>query len=268
MTAPDPTAYDNAPFIPDGPAYFDRWREQADDYRSVEQAVGRARLNLTYGDHPREAFDLFLPATGRPTALLVFLHGGFWRTGDHRLWSHLAAGAQGRGWAAALPSYPLAPEARIADITRAIARALPKMAATVPGPLLLAGHSAGGHLALRMACPDAGLPAATSGRLAAILAISPLADLRPLVGLPMNADLRLDGAEAAAESPLRHPAPSLPVRLLVGAAERPAFLDQARWMADAWSAPLRIAGNRHHFDVIDTLADPESPDLADLAALL
>ena len=44
----------------------------------------------------------------------------------------------------------------------------------------------------------------------------------------------------------------------VGGAERPAFLDQARWLSDAWACPLSVAEGRHHFDVIDALCDPSS----------
>ena len=74
----------------------------------------------------------------------------------------------------------------------------------------------------------------------------------------MNADLGLDAAEAAAESPVLHPAPGADLHVWVGAAERPAFLDQARWLSEAWKAPLTIAPSKHHFDVIDGLADPDS----------
>jgi acetyl esterase/lipase len=260
----EPTDYDNADFIPGGHGYFARWEAAAGAFRARHPD---ARLGLVYGDHPRERFDLFLPgrdatAGAVPAGLVVFLHGGFWRMGDRALWSHLAAGALARGHAVALPSYPLCPEARIAGITRSIARALPAMAAEVAGPIHLAGHSAGGHLALRMACPDAGLPAGLAARLAAILALSPLADLAPLMDMPMNADLRIDPGEARAESPVHHPAPGLPVFAEVGAEERPAFLDQALRLADAWpDTHLTIAAGRHHFDVIDPLTDPASPML-------
>lgn len=256
MRTADPTAYDNAPFIPDGPAWFDRWAEAAAAHRQIEHGLGRARLNQPHGPHPREAFDLFLPA-GPAAGLMVFLHGGFWRMGDRRMWSHMAAGAQAAGWAVGLPSYPLCPEVRIAAITRSIAAAVSALAAQVAGPIVLAGHSAGGHLALRMVCPDTALPGAVRGRLRRVMAISPLADLAPLIEMPMNADLRIDAAEALAESPLHHAPPDLPVHIVAGSAERPAFVDQALWMADAWpAARLTLLAGRHHFDVIDPLGEP------------
>ena len=75
----------------------------------------------------------------------------------------------------------------------------------------------------------------------------------------MNDDFRLDLAKAEAESPVlmtnRHDAQ---VTVWVGADERPAFLDQARWLADAWRASQVIAPGKHHFNVIDPLGDPQS----------
>jgi acetyl esterase/lipase len=253
----EPTDYDNADFIPGGPDYYDRWEEAAAAFRAARPG---AELGLRTGGHPRERADVFRPEGGVAGGLVVFIHGGFWRMGDRGMWSHLAAGPLARGRACALPSYPLCPEARVAGITRSLARTLAALAERQDGPILLVGHSAGGHLALRLVCPDSGLPAPVAGRIAGVVALSPLTDLAPLIDMPMNADLRLDAAEARAESPVHHPAPDLPVEIVVGADERPAFLDQALRLADAWPrAELTIAAHRHHFDVIEALEDGESP---------
>jgi len=251
-------AYDNSSHIPGAADYPDRWAEAAADFRAVEAALGRARLNRRYGSGERHAFDLFYPA-GRPGGLVVFVHGGYWRRFGRADWSHLAAGSTASGWACAVPSYTLAPEARITAITGEIARAIAAAAALVAGPVVLAGHSAGGHLVARMAMPDGPLAADVAARLVHVVPISPLSDLRPLLGTSMNADLRLDAAEALAESPVSgRPRPGLDVTVWVGGDERPAFMDQARWLANAWDCGHVIEPGRHHFDVIDALAYPDS----------
>lgn len=257
--ADDPdTAYANAPFIPDAEGYPPAWAARAAAFRAGLGA--RARLDLPYGPAPGQRVDLFLPGAA-PRGLLVFVHGGYWRAFGRGDWSHLAAGGVARGWAVALPGYTLAPGARIRDMGAEIVAALAMLAGEVPDiPLVATGHSAGGHLVARMMCSDlSGGLGAAAGRLVRAVPISPLADLRPLTALAMNADWRLDAAEAAAESPvLRRPRPGAQVHVWVGAEERPAFLDQARWLAQAWGAPLTMAKGRHHFDVIDDLARPDS----------
>lgn len=257
-------AYDNGGHIPGAADYPDRWADDAAAWRSVEAALGRARLNLPYGSGARQRFDLFYPA-GRPAGLAVFVHGGYWRRFGREDWSHVAAGCTGAGWACALPSYTLAPDARIGAITAEIAAAVAAAAGQVAGPIALAGHSAGGHLVARMAMAGGPLAAEVAGRVARVVPISPLSDLRPLLRTSMNTDLRLDAAEAAAESPvLGAPRDGIAVTVWVGADERPAFVDQARWLGEAWDVPVRQAVGRHHFDVIDALRDPASPMVADM----
>ena len=250
--------YVNVDFIPGGADYPDRWAAEGRAYRETQAAIGRARLNVAYGPGERQKFDLFHPS-GPASGLAVFVHGGYWLRFDRSFWSHFASGLTERGWAVAMPSYTLAPDARISAITLEVARAVEAAAARVPGPIRLLGHSAGGHLVARMGCRDVVLEGEVRDRIARIVPISPVSDLRPLLGLQMNDTLCLDADEAETESPILHPAPTAPVTVWVGAEERPVFLDQARWMSEAWSAPLRIDPGRHHFDVIDGLRDADSP---------
>lgn len=262
-------AYANAAHIPGGEAYPARWAAAAAAFRA---SVGgdRRREGLAYGAHPRERLDLFLPE-GRAAGLVVFVHGGYWMRFGRQDWSHLAAGALAAGWAAALPSYPLAPEARIAAITRAVAAAVTQLGAAVPGPIRLAGHSAGGHLATRLVCAGGPLPEAVAARIARVLTISGVHDLRPLMRLELNRTLRLDPAEAAAESPaLLVPREGVRVHAWAGDGERPEFVRQTTLLANVWTGlgaemAQTIAPGRHHFDVIAPLAEPGS-DL--VAALL
>lgn len=250
--------YDNRVDVADVESIIDRWETAARAWREVENAVGRARLNQPYGAAAREGFDLFYPA-GRPEGLIVFVHGGYWKAFDRDSWSHLARGGVAAGWAVAVPGYTLAPEARISEMTDQIAAAVTAAAAQIPGPIRLVGHSAGGHLVARMACADTPLPEAVQSRLARVVPVSPVSDLRPLLELSMNEILRLDATEAEAESPVLHRPGDVPVTIWVGSDERPAFHDQARWLHEAWSgSELHHADGRHHFDVIEALEDVDS----------
>lgn len=254
-------AYTNGAYIENAADYPPRWAASAEDFRNSLHE--RARLDMPYGDGERQKFDLFLPEN-TPKGLLIFVHGGYWLAFDKSTWSHLARGALAHGWAVAMPSYDLCPEVRIADITRQIAAAVTRIAAEVAGPIALAGHSAGGHLVARM-LDKALLPEAVGARIQTVIPISPLSDLRPLLRTTMNQKFKMDSAAAIAESPVdmqeRYPAA---VTVWVGGEERPAFLDQAVWLVEAWEADHVIAFGKHHFNVIEPLADPDS----DLVALI
>lgn len=245
-------AYANSAHIPGAEAYPPRWQADAAAFRA-----DATMAELAYGAGEREAIDLFLPEeTAR--GCLIFVHGGYWRSTHRYFWSHFAAGGLGRGWAVAMPSYDLCPQVRISDITRQIAAAVEVIAARVEGPIALAGHSAGGHLVARMLAPGM-LSDAVAQRIVACVPISPLADLEPLLKTSMNDDFQMDVTAARAESPIYQPAPVLPVRVLVGAEERPVFLDQARLLSRTWDCELILDPGRHHFDVIEFMKAPEHP---------
>jgi len=192
----------------------------------------------------------------------VIWHGGYWKSLSGQDFSHLAKGPVGRGWAVAVPTYRLAPEVRIHEITEDAAAALARAAELVTGPIRLAGHSAGGHLATRMACKDVPLDQGVAARLSHVLTISGLHDLRPLLATDKNAELRLDEAEAAAESPaLLAPRPGTRLTAWVGGDERPEFLRQNALIANIWRGLGAATGDvtepgKHHFDVIESLAEP------------
>jgi len=251
-------AYENGAYIPGAERCREMWLVRAAQYRA--RLGVRARLDIAYGSGARNRFDLFMPK-GAPVGLVLFVHGGYWKALDRSDWSHLAAGPNARGWAVAMPSYTLAPEARITEMTVEVARALVAAAGEVAGPIVVSGHSAGGHLSARMRCGDVSLPDAVASRVRRVLPISPLSDLRPLMQTAMNGDLHLDAPEAAAESPvLAEGLRDWETVVWVGAEERPAFQDQARWLVEAWpDATLRVAPGRHHFDVVEELEVEDSP---------
>lgn len=263
-TPPDwDAAYSNRAAVPDAGAFAPRWSEQAAAFRAGMAQEGRARLDLSYGEGARDVFDLFSP-TGAARGLFVFVHGGYWLTYDKSFWSHLAQGPLSRGWAVAFPSYPLAPQARIEAISVCVARAIEAAAREVDGPLRLSGHSAGGHLVTRAICAGSALGEATLARVEAVISISGVHDLRPLMKTAMNAQLGLDMREASSESPaLLVPRRAIATTCWVGAIELAEFRRQNALLANAWtglgvSTQCVEAAGRHHFDVVDDLRDPSS----------
>lgn len=254
--------YDNAPAIPDGASWPGRWVEPA---RAFREAMGeRARLGIAYGPAGRNLLDLFLPE-GTPKGLVVFVHGGFWMALDRSHWSHLAQGPLAHGYAVAIPEYTLCPDIRIAGITVEIGAAIAGAGALVAGPIRLAGHSAGGHLVSRMVSHTSPLPDAVRDRIAGVVSISGLHDLRPLRRTWRQDRLCIDGAEALAESPaLLEPLPGTRITCWVGASETSEFRRQNALLANIWrglgaATDCVEEPDRHHFNVVDGLADAGHP---------
>lgn len=256
-------AYNNLGYIPSALDFPPRWEQAAAAYRDAAQRAGRAHLGISYGKTARQTYDVFTP-DGDQNGIAIFVHGGYWRRFDGSVFSHLAAGTVAHGWNTAVPSYDLCPHVHVSEITQQITAMVSHVAKQVPGPIVLAGHSAGGHLVARLLEPGR-LPGPVAARVKSVVPISPVADLRPLLRTTINADLRLTPDEAERESPvLMTQRIDANVHVWVGADERPAFLDQARWLSDAWMCPLRIASGKHHLNVIDALADPASEMVADI----
>jgi arylformamidase len=257
-------AYANTVHIPDGSLYPARWTARAEVFRKEAVSAGRARVDLAYGSAPRNRLDLFYPE-GPHKGLVVFIHGGFWKAFDKSYWSHVAKGSLNASFAVAMPSYSLCPDLRIAEIGKEIAAAIEFAARQVPGKIRLCGHSAGGQLAARMICEASPLGEETIARIARIVSISGLHDLRPLMATKMNEALRIDEQEAKLESPaLLAPRPKRSIVCWVGADERPEFIRQSRILAEMWNGfdarmTMVEEPGRHHFNVIDGLAEPDHP---------
>jgi acetyl esterase/lipase len=255
-------AYANGPNIPGGERWPELWVKPAQQFREEMSQANRAQLDLSYGPAERNRFDLFLPQ-GEPKGLVVFVHGGYWMALDKSFWSHLAAGSVAHGYAVAMPSYTLCPENSIGGIGREIAAAITKAAEMVGGPIRLTGHSAGGQLVARMVSHPSPLAADVQARIVHTMPLSGLHDLRPLMRTDMNARLKLDETQAAAESPaLLKPIDGARVTCWVGGSERAEFLRQNQLLANIWTGlGARTAcvaePDRHHFDVIDGLANPD-----------
>ncbi|WP_269933131.1 alpha/beta hydrolase [Aminobacter sp. HY435] len=253
-------AYSNGANIAGGDRWPAAWVEPAQAFRDKLSAAGRARLDVVYGGKPRNRLDLFLPE-GAPKGLVVFVHGGYWMALDKSFWSHLAKGSVDNGYAVAMPSYTLCPEASIADIVNEIGAAVAAAAGLVDGPIMLTGHSAGGQLVSRMVSATTPLPPAVQARIRNVVSISGLHDLRPLLTTGMNNTLHLDEADALSESPaLLRPMPNARITCWVGGGERGEFLRQNALLANIWTGlgaatSAVVEPDRHHFNVIDGLAE-------------
>lgn len=268
------TQYNNRARIPEHPAIFRGWIERSEAARA--QLAENARLDVPYTAlgqlDPSERLDVFMPSPGREGAgapVLVFIHGGYWRSLDKRDHSFIAPAFVDAGAVVVIPNYALCPTVRIDDIALQMVQALAwtwrhaRDFGGDPSRIVVAGHSAGGHLAAMLQCcrwrdVGADLPPDLVGP---AVSISGLFDLEPLRHATFVApDLRLTKASARKLSPAFMPAPRGPLLAFVGADESDEFIRHNRLIAARWGADVvpvcEAVPGRHHLDVLHELAEP------------
>ena len=266
--------YNNRARVPEHEEIFARWAGEAEDYRAETLKGDQCQLGLAYGDSPRQFIDLFLPKTKSTVPLAMFIHGGWWRSLDPSMFSHMAHGLNAHGIAVAVAGYDLCPIVTIADIIEQMRRACAFLWQRFGQRFVVYGHSAGGHLAAALVATDwpALYPKAPADLVPAGYAISGVFDLSPLLAVSVNQDLRLDGEGARDVSPAFWPlAPGRAFDAVVGGLESGEFKRQSRIIAEAWQKTAQtryeeVAG-KNHFTVIDALADPQSTMVTRIAEL-
>ncbi len=236
---------------------------------------------VSYGDHDEAVADLWLPAGGGPAAVVVLIHGGFWRQDfGLDLMDGLAQSLAERGYAAWNIEYRRVggaggwPETFL-DVAAAVDHlpdVVPAGDAVVTLDLervAVVGHSAGGHLAAWVA-GRAGLSEGAPGsrpRVRPILAV-PQAGVLDLVacaeqGLGGSACPDLVGGSPqdvpdryALASPVALVPTGVPVVCVHGALDAIVPIEQSqRYVAAARdagdAADLVVVDDADHFSVID-----------------
>lgn len=269
MNAPDPAwfdaQYDARAANPEHPAIFARWAEASAQARASTPCW----TDLRYGNGPLQTADWFV-APQEDGPVLVFLHGGYWRSSDKSLFSFVAPAFVDAGASVVIPNYDLCPAVTLEEIVLQATQALRWLHGELrerggdAQRVVVSGHSAGGHLAaMLLMCDwkriDRRLPAQWISR---ALAISGLYDLEPLRRAPFLArDLRLTPASVERLSPARLPAPrNVVLHAVVGDGESSEFIRQTQRLAEHWgpdAVPVcQFVSQRRHFDILDDLAAP------------
>ena len=259
--------YNNRARVPENPALMAGWARDAAAYR--EQHAPRA---MRYGPGTRHTIDFFAGDGRGP--IVVFIHGGYWQALDGSSSSHCAKGLNTHGIDVAVPSYDLCPQVSVDTIIQQM-RAAARELARLGRPLVISGHSAGGHLAACLLTTDwQSLDASLPEELViAAYAISGLFDLVPLVETSINKALQLDPVAAKAASPLFWKPPTHgSLDAVVGGDESAEYLRQSRTITETWGAAglatrYGTIEGANHFTAIAPLADPASPMVARLKEL-
>lgn len=272
--------YDNRAKVSTFDAHIARWT--ADSERA--RATLAPRLDVRVGPGARETVNVYAArGAAGPAPVLVWIHGGYWRSLAKEINDFVALGLVPRGVAVVNAEYDLMPGVRMETLVRQVRAAVGWTLANAasfggdPSRVWIAGHSAGGHLTATTAATDwASQPGVPRGaRPAGGFAFSGLHDLEPIRRCFLNDSLALTGAEVAAWSPVAMAAPADgDWSLLVGGLEGPEYLRQSADLAAAWGTDaarrvrMEVLAGDDHFSIVGPLADPASALSRRLAASL
>jgi arylformamidase len=250
--------------VPNYQQIFDRWERDSERARASLDCY----IDVPYGPTDSETIDIFR-AQGKSKGLLIYIHGGYWRSLDKMNFSFIAPALVREGITVAVPNYALCPAVQVEDIVMQMVQVCAWLYrnggnfGAPSGRLNVCGHSAGGHLAAMMLCClwskySVDLPQKV---VSAAFSISGLYDLTEIVKVPsVNCDVRLTEKSALKASPaFLPPATDAPFYTAVGSEENEGFHIQNRLIAKKWGKVLRAdipCPGANHFTVLDQLCNP------------
>jgi acetyl esterase/lipase len=238
----------------------------------VEKHADIAYRDGPGADRERHKLDVYVPKGRKDFPVLLFVHGGSWRSGNKNLYTALGNSLARAGIGVVITNYRLSPQVKHPAHVEDVARAFAWTCANVgryggrADHIYVCGHSAGGHLVSLLATDPNYLKAEnrSPADIRGVIAISGVYEIRTDIRLfqsAFGADERL----CRLASPLTHVTGKHPPFLIAyGDSDLP-YLDR---MAEDMHAALTRCGcpstllklkNRNHYTIIMTLIDNSDP---------
>jgi len=234
--------------------------------RKYRAGLDDPQLDIPYGTSARERLDVF-PAADPRSPVLLYIHGGYWRSRDKDSYSFVAEALAGSGVTVVVCSYSHCPHVTLGHIVRqmrAVCTWIWNHIEHYNGnahQLCVCGNSAGGHLSAMLAATDwtevdVTLP---PDLIKGAMILSGLFDLEPLLLHSVNEAVNLTPESARRHSPiLLQPTLAGPFVCAVGGNESDEFKRQSREFTEAWrerGADIEYVevANRDHFSIVTDL---------------
>jgi arylformamidase len=269
--------YNNRARVPDFAAYLSQWERDSQLARDslrcdldVPFLDAASKRDVQSAGLIEPTLDVF-PGAHEDAPVLLFIHGGWWRALDKRDVSFIAPPFSSAGVTVVIPNYNLCPTVGIDTIAAQVAQALAwthrhfaKRTGKQPR-IVVAGHSAGGHLAAMLLCCNGKLlgPDLPVQMAASALSVSGVFDMEPLRQTPfLKADLKLTAAMSRRVSPAFFPAPRGELTTVYGELESEEFARQSRLIQSNWGrrcVPVcEAVPETNHFSVLNELTNPRA----------
>ena len=241
-------SYNNSKAVPESGEIFNHWIKKSQAFRAEHAQF----LDVSYGTLPREKLDYF--SAGPNTPVLIFIHGGFWQMRAKDDFAFFAEAYLKEGISVVMVGYPLAPDASMDQIVASSRKAVRYISQHIsewggnPDNVILSGWSSGGHLAVA---------SMNEMKLKAIVPISGIYELEPLVGTYLNKKLQMDLSVAKRNSPMLDlPKGKTPLYLFVGGSEliemrRQSFDFDGRLKATHYPVSLQEIPGKNHYTMLE-----------------
>jgi arylformamidase len=209
-------------------------------------------LDIPYGPLEREKIDYY--SAGPNTPVLIFIHGGFWQQYSKNNFAVLAENYLNKGISVAMVDYPIAPLANMDQIVTCSKNVVKFINQHIlqwggnPENVVLSGWSAGAHLSIT---------SMNGMKIKAVVPISGVFELEPLIGTFLNKKLQMNLVIAKRNSPMLNlPTGSTPIYLFVGGSElsemrRQSYDFSAKLKASKYPVVLMDIPGKNHFTMLE-----------------
>jgi len=267
-------------FRPDEMEYQYNPRESVPEYPELAKAratqakkvreTAKSWLNLPYGNSPRERLDVY--AADQPGGpVLVYIHGGYWRSGSKEDNCNFVPTFTKRGATVVLVEYDLCPRVTVTDIVRQTRASIAWVGKNIlrysgdPSRIYLSGHSAGGHLTAMALAHDwtkDGLPQDfTKGA----VVTSGVFDLDMVLKISVQEQVKLTPEAARLNSPfLNPPKVKCPLVVAVGSTEPKGWQQMSEeyfnyCKQQGMNAEYLVVNGANHYTMSEKLLDESNP---------
>lgn len=249
--------YNNRLQVPEYATHLERWEQWS---KETEQKYTCIK-DIAYGELTRERLDIY-PSSKPKSKTLIFIHGGYWRTLDKSMFHFVAKAFHPYDIATVLITYPLAPEFSIDTIVSSCRKAIGWVKQNISAyngnaeEIYVAGHSAGGHLAVMMMTE-------AESSIKGVCSMSGLFDLFPIQLSEVNETLQMDRDMALRNSPVQlQPAVASPLLLFVGADETEEYKEQSNELYRSWKEKIPVQLKQlpglNHYSIVEDLLNNDS----------
>ncbi len=244
----------------------------------IEQDLARSKetrdeLNcledISYGSSKDETLDVY-PSNYMNSPVVVFIHGGYWKSLSNKDFSFIAKGLVEKGFTVVLTNYSLCPKVSIPEITKQNCAAIEwtyNNSHKFNGnnqKIFICGHSAGGQQAAMLSLCDWSIFALPNDVIKGCIAISGLFDLSPLKFSWLQTEINLTDKIILQQSPFLKASLNCPsTMLVVGECETIEFKRQSSDYADKLrghgnEVQLYFSKEKNHFSVVQDLYQSDS----------